>query len=87
MGPRIVHEGQAWSIECNDLKDDDHIRWTRNGQTLEPELSSGQLVVYSKSEAGSSNLSATQATENHEGDYKCTSDSPDSFHLSIDFGS
>lgn len=85
-GPTVVHEGQAWSIECNDLKDDDLIRWTRNGQTLEPELSSGQLVVFSKAGTGSSKLSAVQATENHDGDYKCTSDSADSFHLSIYFG-
>ncbi|XP_011148246.1 basigin [Harpegnathos saltator] len=84
-GPAVVHEGQPWTIDCNDLKDDDPIRWTRNGQTLEPELSSGQLVVYSKSGTGNSKLSATQATENHDGDYKCTSDSADSFHLSIYF--
>lgn len=85
-GPSVVHEGQPWSIECNDLKDD-HVRWTRNGQTLEPELSSGQLVVLSKTGTGSSKLSATQATENHDGDYKCTTESADSFHLSIYFGS
>lgn len=84
-GPTIVHEGQPWNIECSDLKDDDAIRWTRNGQTLEPELSSGQLVVYPKTDTGVSKLSATQATENHEGDYKCTPDSPDFFHLSIYF--
>lgn len=86
-GPTVVHEGQAWEIECNDLKADDLIRWTRNGQTLEPELSSGQLVVLSKAGTGTSKLSATQATESHDGDYKCTSDSADFFHLSIYFGS
>ncbi|XP_011066842.1 PREDICTED: basigin [Acromyrmex echinatior] len=84
-GPTIVREGQPWNIECSDLKDDDLVRWTRNGQTLEPELSSGQLVVFSKTDAGSSKLSASQATESHEGDYKCTSDSPESFHLSLYF--
>lgn len=83
---REVREGQPWDIECRDLKDDDLIRWTRNGQTLEPELASGQLVVYSKAGTGSSKLSANEATENHEGDYKCTEGS-DAFHLSISLGS
>ncbi|KAM0724709.1 Basigin [Formica fusca] len=82
-GPTVVHEGQAWEIECNNLKAENGIRWTRNGQTLEPELSSGQLVVLSKAGTGTSKLSATQATESHDGDYKCTSDSAESFHLSI----
>lgn len=86
VGPSIVHEGQPWNIECNNLKEEDHIRWTRNGQTLEPELSSGQLVVLSRSGSGSSKLSAVLATESHDGDYKCTSDSTESFHLSIYFG-
>jgi len=87
LGPMIVHEGQKWEIECNDLDDDVLIRWTRNGQTLEPELSSGQLVVFSNAGTGTSKLSANQATESHDGDYKCTSDSEASFHLSIYFGS
>ncbi|XP_036141088.1 basigin isoform X2 [Monomorium pharaonis] len=84
-GPTIVREGQPWSIECTDLKDNDNVKWTRNGQTPE-ELSSGQLVV-SPLAPGKSTLSATQATESHEGDYKCTDnpDSSDSFHLSIAF--
>lgn len=82
-GPTMVHEGQAWKIECNDLKKDDLIRWTRNGQTLEPELSSGQLVVLSKAGTSSSTLSASQASDSHDGDYKCTSDSSESFHLMI----
>jgi len=77
----MVHEGQSWKIECDDLKKNDLIRWTRNGQTLEPELSSGQLVVLAGT--SSSTLSASQATDSHDGDYKCTSDSPDSFHLMI----
>lgn len=84
-GPAIVNEGQPWDIECSGLKEDDNIRWTRNGQTLEPELSSGQLVVFSKRGSGSSKLSTSQATESHDGDYKCTSDSTESFHLSIHF--
>lgn len=83
----MVREGQPWNIECNDLKDDDPIRWTRNGETLEPELSSGQLVVISKPGTGSSKLSAVQASENHDGDYKCTSASAYSFHLAIHYGS
>ncbi|GAB1865160.1 Neuroplastin-like isoform x2 protein [Camponotus japonicus] len=84
VGPAIVHEGQKWEIECN-LDDDNAIRWTRNGQTLEPELSSGQLVVFSNAGTGTSKLSANQATESHDGDYKCTSDSEAFFHLSIYF--
>ncbi|KYM99619.1 Basigin, partial [Cyphomyrmex costatus] len=86
-GPMIVREGQSWIIECSDLKNDELVRWTRNGQTLEPELSSGQLIVHSKTDTGSSKLSASQATESHEGDYKCTSGSQESFHLSLYFGS
>lgn len=85
-----MHEGQPWDIICNDLKDDEWelIRWTRNGQSLERELSSGQLIVQLNKDNGSSKLSTTQATESHEGDYKCiSSDSPDAFHLSIYFGS
>ncbi|KAH0950264.1 hypothetical protein HN011_010080 [Eciton burchellii] len=82
-GSVMVHEGQAWKIECDDLKKNDLIRWTRNGQTLEPELSSGQLIVLSKVGTSSSTLSASQATDSHDGDYKCTPDSPDSFHLMI----
>ncbi|XP_012227807.1 basigin isoform X2 [Linepithema humile] len=81
-GPALVNEGQSWSIECNDLKDDDPIRWTRNGQSLEPELSSGQLVVLSKAGTHSSSLSASQATESHDGEYKCT-DNAETFHLMI----
>lgn len=84
-GSTVVHEGQAWSIECNDLKDDDTIRWTRNGQTLELELSSGQLVVNTEKDRKSSKLSASQALESHEGDYRCISDSPTPHHLSIQF--
>ncbi|TGZ48199.1 basigin isoform X1 [Temnothorax longispinosus] len=85
-GPTIApREGQPWDIVCNDLKDDDLIRWTRDGNTLEPELSSGQLVVYSKQGTGSSKLSAAQATENHEGVYRCTPDSPNAYHLSLYF--
>ncbi|XP_018398755.1 PREDICTED: basigin [Cyphomyrmex costatus] len=84
-GPMIVREGQSWIIECSDLKNDELVRWTRNGQTLEPELSSGQLIVHSKTDTGSSKLSASQATESHEGDYKCTSGSQESFHLSLYF--
>jgi len=80
-GSVMVHEGQAWKIECDDLKKNDLIRWTRNGQTLEPELSSGQLIVLAGT--SSSTLSASQATDSHDGDYKCTPDSPDSFHLMI----
>ncbi|XP_011872176.1 PREDICTED: basigin [Vollenhovia emeryi] len=81
-GPTIVREGQGWEITCTELEDD-NIRWTRNGQTLEPELSSGQLVVYSEPNTGSSRLKANQATDNHEGDYKCTTASSEFYHLSI----
>ncbi|XP_043501232.1 basigin [Polistes fuscatus] len=84
-GPRLVHKGQPWSIECSGLQPDDNIRWTRNGQTLEPELASGQLVVRSKAKTGGSELAAIQATEFHEGDYKCTPDSSDAFHLFLYF--
>lgn len=85
VGPTIVREGQPWSIECIDLKENDNVKWTRNGQTPE-ELSSGQLVV-SPYSPGKSTLSAIRATENHEGDYKCTDnpDSTESLHLSISF--
>lgn len=84
-GPDLVHEGQPWSIECSGLQPDDNIRWTRNGQNLERELASGQLVVISEANSGSSKLSAMKATEYHDGDYKCTSDSSDAFHLSLYF--
>ncbi|KAK2578157.1 hypothetical protein KPH14_001353 [Odynerus spinipes] len=84
-GPALIHEDQPWSIECSGLQPDDNIRWTRNGQNLEPELASGQLVVFSELHAGSSKLSAMKANEYHEGDYKCTSDSSDAFHLSLYF--
>ncbi|XP_031828172.1 immunoglobulin domain-containing protein Bsg [Nomia melanderi] len=76
-----IHEGQAWSIECSGLKPDDLIRWTRNGQSLEPELASGQLVVESPVGTGSSTLRAIYATDSHDGDYKCTPDSNEAFHL------
>ena len=79
----IVHEGQPWWIECKDLKPDDLIRWTRNGQSLEPELASGQLVVHSPVGTGSSTLTAMHATDSHDGDYKCTPDSSEVFHLWI----
>ncbi|CAK9803239.1 Basigin (Fragment) [Anthophora plagiata] len=84
-GATVVHEGQPWSIECSGLKPDDLIRWTRNGQSLEPELASGQLVVQPPLDTGSSTLKAIQATDSHEGDYKCTQDSDASFHLWIYF--
>ncbi|KOC63171.1 Basigin, partial [Habropoda laboriosa] len=86
-GATVVHEGQPWSIECSDLKPDDLIRWTRNGQSLEPELASGQLVVQSLLGTGSSTLKAIYATDTHDGDYKCTQDSDESFHLWIYFES
>lgn len=82
-GASVVHENQAWTIECSGLKPDDPIRWTRNGQSLEPELASGQLVVISIPGSGSSKLSAIGASESHDGDYKCTPESNDAFHLSI----
>ncbi|XP_066601532.1 basigin isoform X2 [Prorops nasuta] len=82
-GAAVVHEGQAWSIECSGLKEDDPIRWTRNGQSLEPELSSGQLSVLSPRGSGTSKLSAVQATDSHDGSYKCTPQSNDDFHLTI----
>lgn len=83
-GPKNeVPKGTAWKIECKDLKDDDEVRWTRNGQMLGLELSSGQLSVTPG--IGSSTLSATQATESHVGDYKCTPDSAEYFHLMIHF--
>lgn len=82
-----MHENQPWSIKCSNLKSDDLIRWTRNGQSLEPELASGQLVVQSPVGSGSSTLQAMHATDNHEGDYKCTQDSDESFHLWIYYGS
>lgn len=82
-GATVVHEGQPWTIECSGLKPDDPIRWTRNGQSLEPDLASGQLVVLSKLGSGSSKLSAIQATESHDGDYKCSPETNDVFHLSI----
>ncbi|XP_076623317.1 immunoglobulin domain-containing protein Bsg [Colletes latitarsis] len=84
-GASVVHEGQPWTIECSGLKPDDMIRWTRNGQSLEPELASGQLVVNSVVGTGSSTLRATHATGNHDGDYKCSPDSNDVFHLWIYF--
>lgn len=84
-GPSVVHEGQPWNIECSGLKPDDPIRWTRNGQSLEPDLASGQLVVLSTEGTGTSKLSALQARETHDGDYKCTPESSDIFHLSIYF--
>lgn len=83
----VVHEGQPWWIECKDLKPDDLIRWTRNGQSLEPELASGQLVVHSPIGTGSSTLTAIHATDSHDGDYKCTPDSNEAFHLWIYVGS
>lgn len=86
-GATVVHENQSWSIECSDLKPDDLIRWTRNGQSLEPELASGQLVVQSPIGTRSSTLRAMHATDSHDGDYKCTQDSDESFHLWIYFGS
>lgn len=82
-GPTIVHQGQPWEIVCEDLKKGAGIRWTRNDQSLEPELSSGKLVVTSISEY-SSKLSANNATENHDGEYRCT-DSVESFHLLLHF--
>ncbi|XP_003693505.1 basigin isoform X2 [Apis florea] len=82
-GASVVHENQPWSIKCSNLKSDDLIRWTRNGQSLEPELASGQLVVQSPVGSGSSTLQAMHATDSHEGDYKCTQDSDESFHLWI----
>ncbi|XP_015438226.1 PREDICTED: basigin [Dufourea novaeangliae] len=84
-GASVVHEGQPWRIECSGLKPDDLIRWTRNGQSLEPELASGQLVVDSHVANGSSTLRAKYATDSHDGDYKCTPDSSDVFHLWIYF--
>ncbi|XP_017753351.1 PREDICTED: basigin [Eufriesea mexicana] len=84
-GATVVHENQSWSIECSDLKPDDLIRWTRNGQSLEPELASGQLVVQSPIGTRSSTLRAMHATDSHDGDYKCTQDSDESFHLWIYF--
>ncbi|KAF3423068.1 hypothetical protein E2986_09941 [Frieseomelitta varia] len=84
-GATVVHENQPWSIECSDLKQDNLIRWTRNGQSLEPELASGQLTVQSPVGTGSSILRAIHATDNHDGDYKCTQDSDESFHLWIYF--
>lgn len=86
-GASVVHENQPWSIKCSNLKSDDLIRWTRNGQSLEPELASGQLVVQSPVGSGSSTLQAMHATDSHEGDYKCTQDSDESFHLWIYYGS
>lgn len=86
-GASVVHENQPWSIECSDLKPDDMIRWTRNGQSLEPELASGQLTVQSPVGTGSSTLRAMHATDSHHGDYKCTQDSDELFHLWINFGS
>lgn len=86
-GATVVHENQPWAIECSDLKQDNLIRWTRNGQSLEPELASGQLTVQSPVGTGSSTLRAMHATDNHDGDYKCTQDSDESFHLWIYFGS
>ncbi|XP_076649316.1 immunoglobulin domain-containing protein Bsg [Halictus rubicundus] len=83
-GVSDVREGQPWSIECSGLKPDDLIRWTRNGQSLEPDLASGQLVVNSPG-TGSSTLRALHATDSHDGDYKCTSDSTEAFHLWIYF--
>ncbi|XP_024225305.1 basigin [Bombus impatiens] len=84
-GASVVHENQPWSIECSDLKPDDMIRWTRNGQSLEPELASGQLTVQSPVGTGSSTLRAMHATDSHHGDYKCTQDSDELFHLWINF--
>lgn len=84
-GAKDVREGQPWSIECSGLKPDDLIRWTRNGQSLEPELASGKLMVHSPTGAGTSTLEAKHATDTHDGDYKCTQDSDESFHLSIEF--
>ncbi|XP_076248508.1 immunoglobulin domain-containing protein Bsg [Calliopsis andreniformis] len=84
-GAPVVHEGQPWTIECTDLKPDDLIRWTRNGQSLEPELASGKLAVNSPAGTGTSTLTAMHATDTHDGDYKCTPDSSESFHLLINF--
>ncbi|XP_054012544.1 basigin [Hylaeus anthracinus] len=84
-GASVVHEGQPWTIECGGLKPDDSIRWTRNGQSLEPELASGQLVVNSSMGTGTTLLRAAHATASHDGDYKCTPDTSEVFHLSIYF--
>ncbi|XP_076377197.1 immunoglobulin domain-containing protein Bsg [Megalopta genalis] len=84
-GVSDVREGLSWSIECSGLKPDDMIRWTRNGQSLEPELASGQLVVTSPPGTGSSTLKALHATDSHDGDYKCTPDNNEAFHLWIYF--
>ncbi|XP_076764274.1 immunoglobulin domain-containing protein Bsg [Xylocopa sonorina] len=82
-GATVVHEGQAWSIECSNLKQDEPIRWTRNGQSLEPELASGQLTVVTTMGTSTSVLRSSYATDSHEGDYKCTQNSDDGFRLSI----
>lgn len=81
--PKEILKGANWQITCKNLKDDEQVRWTRNGETLELELSSGQLTV--KPGDGFSTLSATQARDSHDGNYKCTSDSADSFHLMIHY--
>ncbi|CAL7944212.1 unnamed protein product [Xylocopa violacea] len=82
-GSTTVHEGQAWSIECSSLQPDEPIRWTRNGQSLEPELASGQLTVVTTKGTGTSVLRSSYATDSHEGDYKCTQNSDDGFRLTI----
>ena len=83
-GASVVHEGQPWMIMCSGLKSDDVIRWTRNGQSLEPQLSSGELSVNTTMAAGISTLRAMHATDTHNGDYKCT-DTSDVFTLWIYF--
>lgn len=88
-GPRSpVHAGQPWSIQCSDLTPqqiDGLIKWTRNGQSLGPDLSSGKLSIETNKNAGWSKLSAAQATEDHEGDYVCTADATMAFHLAIHY--
>ncbi|XP_074094709.1 immunoglobulin domain-containing protein Bsg isoform X1 [Cotesia typhae] len=80
-GPREVLENQPWSIVCTGLKTGEKIIWTRNGQQFE-ELSTGDIRVF-KPEKGVSELKSDHATELHEGSYKCTPNSNESFHLTV----
>ena len=76
-GDEIIRDGEPWQIECRGFKGT-VIRWTRNQQSLETELSSGLMKVDTNLTENVSKLTSQAASQNDDGAYKCTNDS--SYH-------
>lgn len=80
FGEGNIRNGTSWTISCTGFQSKGDIYWTKNGVSPE-ELSKGDLQIVVDDKI--SNISSNVGLEIHEGVYKCTRTTNNTFRLTI----